>query len=91
MGTDAQNDIAVLKINAKNLTAATYGDSSKMSVGDLVVAIGNPLGELGGTASQGIISALDRSLTVDGKTLTLLTLLSILVILEAVFSITTAI
>jgi len=72
VGTDAQNDIAVLKINAKNLTAATYGDSSKMSVGDLVVAIGNPLGELGGTDSQGIISALDRSLTVDGKTLTLL-------------------
>ncbi len=72
VGTDAQNDIAVLKIKAQNLTAATYGDSTKLSVGDLVVAIGNPLGELGGTASQGIISALDRSLTVDGKNLTLL-------------------
>lgn len=72
VGTDAQNDIAVLKIKANNLTAAAYGDSDDLSVGDLVVAIGNPLGELGGTASQGIISALDRTLTVDGKNLTLL-------------------
>lgn len=72
VGTDSQNDIAVLKIKANNLTAASYGDSNDLSVGDLVVAIGNPLGELGGTASQGIISALDRSLTVDGKNLTLL-------------------
>ena len=72
VGTDSQNDVAVLKINAQNLTAATYGDSDDLSVGDLVVAIGNPLGELGGTASQGIISALDRALTVDGKNLTLL-------------------
>lgn len=72
VGADSQNDIAVLKINATNLTAASYGDSSELSVGDLVVAIGNPLGELGGTASQGIISALDRELTIDGKTLNLL-------------------
>lgn len=72
VGMDSPNEIAVLKINAKNLTAATYGDSDELSVGDVVVAIGNPLGELGGTASQGIISALDRSLTVDGKALTLL-------------------
>ena len=72
VGIDSQNDIAVIKINAKNLTAASYGDSSELSVGDLVVAIGNPLGELGGSASSGIISALDRSLTVDNKNLTLL-------------------
>lgn len=72
VGTDAQNDVAVLKIKGNNLTAATYGNSDELSVGDLVVAIGNPLGELGGTASQGIISALDRALTVDGKNLTLL-------------------
>ncbi|MBR5315531.1 MAG: trypsin-like peptidase domain-containing protein [Firmicutes bacterium] len=72
VGTDPQNDLAVLKINATNLVAATYGNSEELSVGDLVVAIGNPLGELGGTASQGIISALDRELTVDNKNLTLL-------------------
>lgn len=72
VGTDASNDIAVLKIKAKGLTAATYGDSDEISVGDLSVAIGNPLGELGGTASQGIISATDRQITVDNKELTLL-------------------
>lgn len=72
VGTDADNDLAVLKVNAANLVAATYGDSEELSVGDLAVAIGNPLGELGGTASQGIISALDRELTVENKNLTLL-------------------
>ncbi len=72
VGTDAQNDIAVLKVNAKNLTAATYGDSSKLSVGDMVVAIGNPLGQLGGSASSGIISALDRNITIEGRQMTLL-------------------
>lgn len=72
VGMDSQNDVAVIKVKAKNLTAATYGDSSKLSVGSLVVAIGNPLGELGGSASTGIISALDRELTVGGKNLTLL-------------------
>jgi len=72
VGTDPDNDLAVLKVNAANLVAATYGNSKDLSVGDLVVAIGNPLGELGGTASQGIVSALDRELTVDNKNLTLL-------------------
>lgn len=72
IGMDSQNDIAVIRIDASNLTAATYGDSSELSVGDLAVAIGNPLGELGGSASSGIISSLDRELTVDGKNLTLL-------------------
>ncbi len=45
VGMDSQNDIAVIKIKANNLTAATYGDSSELSVGSLVVAIGNPLGK----------------------------------------------
>lgn len=72
VGGDSQNDVAVLKVNAKNLTAATYGDSSKLSVGDMVVAIGNPLGQLGGSASSGIISALDRTITVEGREMTLL-------------------
>ena len=72
VGTDSDADIAVLKIKATGLTAATYGDSSELQVGDQVVAIGNPLGELGGTATTGIISALNRSLTIEGQTMNLL-------------------
>lgn len=72
VGTDSITDIAVLKISAKNLTPATYGNSDQLAVGDMAVAIGNPLGELGGTVSAGIISALDRELSIDGKTMTLL-------------------
>ncbi len=72
VGSDPTNDIAVIKIDAKDLTTATIGDSSTVDVGDLAVAIGNPLGQLGGTATTGIISALDRTLDVEGTTLTLL-------------------
>ena len=72
IGSDPSNDIAVIKIDAKGLTTATIGDSSTVDVGDLAVAIGNPLGQLGGTATSGIISALDRTLEVEGTTLTLM-------------------
>ena len=72
IGSDADNDIAVIKIDAKDLTTATIGDSSAVSVGDLAVAIGNPLGQLGGTATTGIVSALDRNLTIEGTSLTLM-------------------
>ena len=72
VGSDPANDIAVVKIDAKGLTTAEIGDSSKVDVGDLAVAIGNPLGQLGGTATTGIISALDRTLDIEGTTLTLL-------------------
>lgn len=72
VGADADNDVAILKINAKNLPAATMGNSDQLNVGDLAVAIGNPLGELGGTVTAGIISALDRSISIDGKTMSLL-------------------
>ena len=72
IGSDPANDIAVIKIEAKGLTTATIGDSSTVDVGDLAVAIGNPLGQLGGTATTGIISALDRTLDVEGTTLTLM-------------------
>ena len=72
VGSDPANDIAVIKIEASGLTTATIGDSSTVEVGDLAVAIGNPLGQLGGTATSGIISALDRTLDVEGTTLTLL-------------------
>ena len=72
VGGDNLADLAVLKINAKDLTVATLGDSSKVAVGDLAVAIGNPLGQLGGTATTGIVSALDRQLTIENRTLTLM-------------------
>ena len=72
VGSDPANDIAVIKIDAKGLTTATVGDSSTVEVGDLAVAIGNPLGQLGGTATTGIISALDRTLDVEGTSLTLM-------------------
>ena len=72
VGADSQSDIAVLKIDGSGYTAAKYGDSDSISVGDQAVAIGNPLGELGGSVSAGIISARDRQIEVDGKTMKLL-------------------
>lgn len=71
-GKDAKTDLAVLKIDAEGLTAAKLADSSKTRAGDFVIAIGNPLGELGGTVTEGIVSALDREITIDGQTMTLL-------------------
>lgn len=72
VGSDKTNDIALLKIDATGLTAATIGDSSNLNVGDYVIAIGNPLGELGGTVTDGIISALAREVTIEGNNMTLL-------------------
>ena len=72
IGSDEDNDIALLKVNAEGLTPATFGDSSSLAVGDYVVAIGNPLGTLGGTVTDGIISALAREVTIEGKNMTLL-------------------
>ncbi|MGN0460567.1 MAG: S1C family serine protease [Ruminococcus sp.] len=75
IGTDADKDIALIKIEPKSdeeLTIATFGDSDKLAVGDKAVAIGNPLGQLGGTVTDGIISALDRKLTVDNNVMNLL-------------------
>ena len=71
-GADEKTDLAVLKINASGLTAAKLADSSAARAGDFVIAIGNPLGELGGTVTEGIISAKDREVTIDGRTMTLL-------------------
>ena len=70
IGTDARSDLAVIKVEAKNLPIAKFGDSSKVKVGDLAIAIGNPLGDqFSGTVTAGIISALDRRInTVDKKT-----------------------
>ncbi len=72
VGTDPVTDVAVVKINNNQLAAADFGDSSALTVGDLAVAIGNPLGQLGGTATCGIISALDRELNISGNTMRLL-------------------
>ena len=72
VGDDRENDIAVLKIDAKGLTPAVLGSSSDLVVGSPVVAIGNPLGQLGGTVTAGYISALDRELTIDDETYNLL-------------------
>ncbi len=69
---DAQHDIAILKINATGLPYAVMGSSANLKVGQGVVAIGNPLGELGGTVTNGIISAKDRQVIVDGNRMTLL-------------------
>lgn len=72
VGTDSKTDIAVIKVNATNLIPVTMGQSDTLQVGELAVAIGNPLGELGGTVTEGIISALDRDIVIDGQTMKLL-------------------
>jgi len=73
VGRDADSDIAVIKIEADEpLTSAVFGNSDALSVGEEVIAVGNPLGELGGTVTNGIISALDREISVDGTTMNLL-------------------
>lgn len=72
VGTDVTSDIALLKIDAAGLTPATFGDSSTLRVGEPAIAIGNPLGQLGGSVTSGIISALNREIKIDGKTMNLL-------------------
>lgn len=72
VGTDADSDIAVIKIEAEGLPAAVIGDSDKLAVGEEVLVVGNPLGKLGGTVTNGIISALDREINVDGTKMNLL-------------------
>ena len=62
IGRDASYDLAVLKINASGLKALQFGDSDAVAVGDLVIAIGSPLG-LSGTVTTGIISAKNRAVT----------------------------
>ena len=66
VGEDTTSDIAVIKIDANGLTPATVGDSDSLKVGQNVMAVGNPLGELGGTVTGGMISALNRSVTIQG-------------------------
>ena len=70
VGEDDTSDVAVIKIDATDLTPATVGDSDSLTVGESVLAVGNPLGELGGTVTSGIISALNRSVTIQGTSST---------------------
>ena len=72
ISTDSQADIAVIKVDANSLHAVTFGSSDSVTVGEPAIAIGNPLGELGGTVTTGIVSALDREVAIDGNTMRLL-------------------
>ena len=73
VGSDKISDLAVLKVEADDLTPAEFGDSTLLRVGDSVVAIGDPLGvQLRGTMTDGIISAINRDLTVDDRKMTLI-------------------
>ena len=73
VGYDESNDIAVLKVNATGLSPAVIGDSDNMNVGDSVVAIGNPLGELTFSLTSGAVSALNREVTLsNGVTMDLI-------------------
>ena len=72
VGYDESNDIAVLKVNAKGLTPVILGDSDDMQVGDDVVAIGNPLGELTFSLTSGTVSALNRQITINNQAMNLI-------------------
>ena len=72
VGVDSTSDIAVLKIDATGLTPAVIGDSDKLAVGETTVAVGNPLGTLSNTVTQGIVSALNRQVTVEDNDMTLI-------------------
>jgi len=72
IGTDNFSDLAIIKIEAENLPAATLGNSVNTAVGTTVYAIGNPLGLFTSSVSRGIISGLDRTITIDGISMTLM-------------------
>lgn len=72
IGTDSFSDLAVIKIQADNLPTATLGNSANSAVGTTVYAIGNPLGVFTSSVSRGIISGLDRTITIDGVSMTLM-------------------
>ncbi|MDE6148619.1 MAG: trypsin-like peptidase domain-containing protein [Ruminococcus sp.] len=73
IGKDVQTDIAVIKINQKGLTAAEFGTSAEVQVGEVSIVIGNPLGlNLANSVTAGIISATDRTLTIEDRTMNLI-------------------
>lgn len=69
VGSSESNDIAVLKIDAEGLNPATFGDSDQLEIGELAVAIGNPMGSVHSSVTAGIISATERELTIDDVTI----------------------
>ena len=73
IGSDAVSDLAVLYIECNGLTPATFGNSDSLRVGDAVAAIGDPMGvQFHGTMTDGIVSAINRNVTVSGRTMTLI-------------------
>jgi len=72
VGYDSTNDLAVLKVEASGLDAVTLGSSSNLIVGDQVVAIGNPLGELTATLTVGYVSAKERTINTDGTVINMI-------------------
>ena len=72
VGTDSMNDVALLKIETEGLQTVTVGNSDEIEVGEIVEAIGNPLGELTFTMTAGYISALDREINADGTPINML-------------------
>ena len=72
IGRDSKTDLAAIKINTTGLQPVIYGNSDSLQIGELAVAIGNPLGQLGGSVTEGIISALSRNIDIDGEMMTLL-------------------
>ena len=73
IGSDEISDLAVLRVEAQGLTPARFGDSGQLRVGDTVAAIGDPLGvKYRGTYTDGIVSAINRDVDVDGRTMTLI-------------------
>ena len=72
VGYDATNDIAVLKIDGENLPAASIGQSGSLSIGDMVVAIGNPLGQLAATQTVGYVSGINREVATDSTILSMI-------------------
>lgn len=72
VGSDSRTDIAVIKIEATGLTPAAIGDSDALSVGEYVLAVGNPLGNFGGSVTDGIISGLDRSISINDNVMQVL-------------------
>lgn len=70
---DVETDLAVLKIDASGFTPATFGNSDELRVGEIVIAVGNPLGfELFGSVTSGIVSALNRQISINEKNMTLI-------------------
>lgn len=72
IGEDEKEDVALLKIDVNGLKPVEFGDSSTLKVGEKTIVIGNPLGQLGGSVTDGIISAVNRTLNIDGVDMTLL-------------------